>query len=125
MAVMDWKTVVEHLRATALDEPPGAMIGETALPVLYAADFIERNAARWCREGLACGRRWGARRVTPNRERTYEAIYAAAFVREYSNYRDKRDDELARYRVADFHSVARSVAGAWLEMVQAAEGEDR
>ena len=43
--MMDWKVVVEHLRATALDEPPGAMMGETALPVLYAADFIERNAA--------------------------------------------------------------------------------
>lgn len=59
--------------------------------------------------------------MTPNRERTYEAIYAAAFVRELSSITDMRltvGRELVRYA----HERAEWVAKRWLEMVQAAEG---
>lgn len=52
--------------------------------------------------------------TTPNRERTYEAIYAAAYIR----FRCDECDPPAKA-----HVDAEIVAKEWLEMVQAAEGE--
>lgn len=61
--------------------------------------------------------------MTPNRERTYEAIYAAAFVREFCDCRDRNGPGDALERVPQWHEEAQTVANSWLEMVQAAEGE--
>lgn len=61
--------------------------------------------------------------MTPNRERTYEAIYAAAFVRELYEASERGGWTAALERLEQHAEEAEAVAGAWLEMVQAAEGE--
>lgn len=61
--------------------------------------------------------------TTHNRERTYEAIYAAAFVREFCDLVEIRGSSVALERVLQCHEEAEALADAWLEMVQAAEGE--
>lgn len=60
--------------------------------------------------------------MTPNRERTYEAIYAAAFVREFASLSGPFGPMMVPERAMVANQRAHGVADAWLEMVQTAEG---
>ena len=61
--------------------------------------------------------------MTPNRERTYEAIYAAAFVREYSALSAPFGPMPREDRFTTAHQRAEDLAETWLSMVLKAEGE--